>query len=107
MVEAMRNACAGRRGRLVEGLRTLGLGVPRMPAGAFYVLADARRWDTDSRRLAFRLLEDAHLAVTPGIDFGAAAEGWLRFCYAVPEATLIEALERLGPALARCSGGPT
>ena len=53
--------------------------MPVAPAGAFYVLADARRWDSDSRRLAFRLLEEAHLAITPGIDFGAAAEGWLRF----------------------------
>jgi len=105
-VTAMRDACARRRDLLVEGLRALGFGVPHAPAGAFYVLADARRWDTDSRRLAFRLLEEAHLAVTPGIDFGTAAEGWLRFCYAVPEETLMEALERLGPALARSSGSP-
>jgi aspartate/methionine/tyrosine aminotransferase len=102
-VASMRAACARRRDRLVAGLRDLGLGVPRMPAGAFYVLADARRWDADSHRLAFRLLEEAHLAVTPGIDFGTAAEGWLRFCYAVSEATIEEALERLGPALARCA----
>jgi len=103
-VRAMRAACAVRRDLLVSGLRRLGLGVPVAPAGAFYVLADARRWDSDSRRLAFRLLEEAHLAITPGIDFGAAAEGWLRFCYAVPETTLLEALDRLGPALERCEG---
>ncbi|MDH3687425.1 MAG: pyridoxal phosphate-dependent aminotransferase, partial [Myxococcales bacterium] len=103
-VRAMRDACAVRRELLVSGLRELGLGVPVAPAGAFYVLADARRWDSDSRRLAFRLLEEAHLAITPGIDFGTAAEGWLRFCYAVPEATLREALDRLGPALERCEG---
>jgi aspartate/methionine/tyrosine aminotransferase len=37
--------------------------------------------------------------VTPGIDFGAAGEGWLRFCYAATEASIEEALERLGRAL--------
>ena len=49
---------------------------------AFYVLADARRWGADSLRLAGRILDEAHVAVTPGIDFGAAGEGFLRFCYA-------------------------
>ena len=98
-VEAMRRACDRRRIRLVEGLRKLGFGVPMLPQGAFYVLADARAFDSDSRRLAFRLLEKAHVGVTPGIDFGAAAEGWLRFCTAVDEAVIEEALDRLAGAL--------
>jgi aspartate/methionine/tyrosine aminotransferase len=98
-VRAMREAYGRRRGLLVDGLRRLGFGIPRVPGGAFYVLADARRWDPDSRRLAFRLLEEAHVAITPGVDFGAAGEGWLRFCYAVSDATIEEALERLGSAL--------
>ncbi len=97
--EAMRCACDRRRLRLVEGLRKLGFGVPVLPQGAFYVFADARAFDSDSRRLAFRLLEQAHVGVTPGIDFGVAAEGWLRFCTAVDEAVIEEALDRLAGAL--------
>jgi aspartate/methionine/tyrosine aminotransferase len=96
---AMRDAYAGRRERLVEGLRKLGFGIPRLPDGAFYVFADARAFDGDSRRLAFDLLERAHVAVTPGIDFGAAGEGFLRFCYAASDAHLGLALERMGRAL--------
>jgi aspartate/methionine/tyrosine aminotransferase len=88
-----------RRRLLVEGLRKLGFGVPTLPRGAFYVFADARAFDGDSRRLAFRLLEQARVATTPGIDFGTAGEGWLRFCYAAPEAELEEALELLDGAL--------
>ena len=61
--------------RMLEGLARIGLRVHAPPAGAFYVLADARHVDRDSRRLAFRLLEEAHVAVTPGVDFGAAARG--------------------------------
>jgi len=95
MVEAYRR----RRGLLVEGLRKLGFGVPAPPRGAFYVFADARSFSRDSRRLAFDLLERAHVAVTPGVDFGAAGEGWLRFSLSAPDAAIAEALERLGRAL--------
>jgi aspartate/methionine/tyrosine aminotransferase len=98
-VERLRDALAPRRARLVEGLRALGFEVPGLPRGAFYVFADARRFGADSRALAFDLLERAQVACTPGIDFGAAGEGWLRFCYAVADAVLDEALARLGRAL--------
>ncbi len=99
--EAMRDAYALRRTKLVEGLRRIGFVVPRLPDGAFYVFADARAFDSDSRRLAFGLLERAHVAVTPGIDFGAAGEGFLRFCYAASDADLELALARMGDVLAR------
>jgi len=99
-VQAMRTAYARRRDLLVAGLRALGFGVAAAPKGAFYVLADARRFDTDSRRLAARILEEAHVAVTPGIDFGAAGEGFLRYCYASSDEAIGEALARLGRVLA-------
>ena len=98
-LEAMRAAYDRRRQLLVAGLRELGFGVPRLPLGAFYVFADARTFDADSRRLAFDLLENAHVAVTPGVDFGAAGEGWLRFCCAASEEDIGEALERLARVL--------
>jgi len=97
--DAMRDAYAVRRATLVDGLRKLGFGVPRLPDGAFYVFADARSFGADSRRLAFDLLERAHVAVTPGVDFGAVGEGFLRFCYATSDDDLALALERLAGAL--------
>jgi aspartate/methionine/tyrosine aminotransferase len=103
-VSAMRAACAKRRDRIVAGLRSLGFGIPHSPEGAFYVLADARRFGADSLRLAGQLLERAHVGTTPGVDFGSAAEGMLRFCYAVSESAIDRGLERLGdvlPALER------
>src|SRR5262249_56128462 len=95
MVEADR----GRRSLLLEGLRKLSFEVPVSPRGAFYVFADARTFGADSRRLAFDLLERAHVAVTPGVDFGAAGEGWLRLSLSAPDAAIEEALARLGRAL--------
>jgi aspartate/methionine/tyrosine aminotransferase len=100
---AMRVAYARRRDLLVDGLRRLGFGVPVLPEGAFYVFADARAFGRDSLALALALLERAQVGTTPGIDFGAAGEGFLRFCYAASDAALEEALVRMGrvlPALA-------
>jgi aspartate/methionine/tyrosine aminotransferase len=96
---AMVAAYQRRRGLLVDGLRKLGFVVPAPPQGAFYVFADARAFGADSRRLAFDLLERAHVAVTPGVDFGAAGEGWLRFALSAPDAAIAEALARIGRAL--------
>jgi aspartate/methionine/tyrosine aminotransferase len=96
---AMVEAYARRRGLLVDGLRKLGFGVPAPPRGAFYVFADARAFGADSRRLASDLLERAHVAVTPGVDFGPAGEGWLRFSLSAPDAAIEAALARLASAL--------
>ena len=54
--------------------------------------------------LARALLEGARVGTTPGIDFGAAAEGMLRFCYAVGAPALDEALERLAAVLPGLEG---
>jgi (5-formylfuran-3-yl)methyl phosphate transaminase len=97
--QAMLAAYTRRRTLLVDGLRKLGFEIPVPPAGAFYVFADARRFGADSRRLAFDLLERAHVAVTPGIDFGAAGEGFLRFSLSAPDAEIELALARLAQAL--------
>ena len=99
-VAAARAAYAKRRTLLVAGLRALGFGIAREPEGAFYVFADARAFGSDSVALAAALLERAHVACTPGIDFGAAGEGCLRFCYAASEGDIAEALARMQPVLA-------
>jgi aspartate/methionine/tyrosine aminotransferase len=101
----LRRLCEAGRSKLVRGLRDLGFGLPRAPEGAFYLLADARRFGGDSRALASALLERAHVGTTPGIDFGEAGEGMLRFCYAVSESALDEALARLSEILPALESG--
>ncbi|HXX47767.1 MAG TPA: aminotransferase class I/II-fold pyridoxal phosphate-dependent enzyme, partial [Myxococcota bacterium] len=98
-VAELRTAYALRRQVLVRGLAELGFGVPVLPRGAFYVFADARCFGADSRALAGRILERAQVAVTPGVDFGAAGEGWLRFSCTATEPDLREALARIAPVL--------
>ena len=103
-VHEMCEVYARRRSRLVSGLRELGFDIPHLPQGAFYVLAGAQRFGDDSKRLAFELLERAHVGVTPGSDFGEGGEGMLRFCYAVSEETIDLALTRLAAELPRLAG---
>jgi len=97
--ERMRATYETRRRVLVDGIRSLGLPLPVAPSGAFYVLADARAFGSDSLELAFALLERAHVAVGPGRDFGEAAEGFLRFSFALGEARIREGLTRLAAVL--------
>jgi aspartate/methionine/tyrosine aminotransferase len=94
-VERMRAEFARRRRLLMDGLRGLGFGIPAEPLGAYYLLADARHLDRDSLRLSRRILEEAHVAVAPGIDFGARAEGFLRFSFTTAYARIEEGLHRL------------
>ena len=84
-----------RRIALLAGLKKLGFGVQSSPVGAFYILADARHLGTDSLTLAYDILEKAHVGVAPGIDFGQAAEGYLRFSYANSLENIEEALARI------------
>lgn len=94
-VAQMRQAYDERRRYLVERLRQLGLKVAATPVGAFYVLADARHLGSDSLALAGEILEATGVALTPGIDFGPGAEGYLRFSYANSMENLRAATARL------------
>jgi len=94
-VITMRNVYDDRRRELVTRLRQLGFGVHSEPRGAFYVLADARHIDRNSQRLALDILEKTGVAVTPGVDFGEGAEGFLRFSYTRPLDEISAALQRI------------
>ena len=86
---------ADRRRAMVDGVRRIGLGVGFEPTGAFYVLGNARAWTNDSVRFAMEILEEAHVAVTPGAAFGPGAEGYLRFSYASSIERIEEGLRRI------------
>lgn len=84
-----------RRKRMIEGLKRLGLTTEVEPTGAFYVFANVSKLSNDSLALAFDILEKAHVAVTPGADFGEGGEGYLRFSYAAAPEKIDEGLRRL------------
>jgi aspartate/methionine/tyrosine aminotransferase len=94
-VARMRAIYDERRRFVIPGLRRLGFGIATEPTGAFYVLANAKRFTADSYAFAFEILERAKVGVTPGVDFGSNGEGYLRFSYANSKDNIAEALRRL------------
>jgi len=94
-VARMKRIYNERRQFIVQRLREIGFGITVEPTGAFYVFANAKRFSTDSYQLAFDILEKAHVGVTPGIDFGANGEGYLRFSYANSLENIAEGLDRI------------
>ena len=94
-VESMRRTYDKRRRYMIHRLRELGFGLTVEPAGAFYVLANAKHLSASSYELAFEILEKAGVGVSPGIDFGQNAEGYLRFSYANSLENIQEGLSRL------------
>ncbi|MEI8112809.1 MAG: pyridoxal phosphate-dependent aminotransferase [Bacteroidia bacterium] len=94
-VEHMKNIYNERRIYMISRLRELGFRITVEPTGAFYVFVDARHLSFDSYKLAFDILEKAHVGVTPGIDFGENGEGYLRFSYANSLENIMEGLNRL------------
>ena len=104
--ERRRAEFKARRDYFIPELNRLGLTVPVMPDGAFYAYADctaaaARLGVSGSWDFAFELMKRAHLAVTPGRDFGhAAPEQFVRFSTANSMAQLQEAVARLKAVLA-------
>jgi aspartate/methionine/tyrosine aminotransferase len=103
-VVRMRAVYDERRRFIIPGLRRLGFGIATEPTGAFYVLANAKRFTADSHAFAFEILEQAKVGVTPGVDFGRNGEGYIRFSYANSLDNIAEALRRLEAFLARRSG---
>jgi (5-formylfuran-3-yl)methyl phosphate transaminase len=91
---------AERRRVMIDGLRAIGFGVGFEPAGAFYILANARHFSADSLRFTYEILEQSHVALTPGVAFGRNAEGYLRFSYSASVERIREGLRRLGAFLA-------
>ena len=98
-LEHMRQEYDRRRRLVLRRLREIGLAIPAEPQGAFYVFCNMKKicksTGMDSYGLAFDILERAHLAVTPGTDFGPGGEGYVRLCYATDYDRIEEGMNRL------------
>jgi aspartate/methionine/tyrosine aminotransferase len=96
ILEDRRREFQRRRDFLVPALRDLGFRVPITPEGAFYVYAGIERFGVDSHTLAHRVIDEAGVAITPGLDFGAnRPERHVRFAYTRAMEELREGVARL------------
>jgi aspartate/methionine/tyrosine aminotransferase len=95
-LEANRAVYARNRALMLEGLPRAGFARIAPPDGAFYIYADVSDMGEDSRALAARILGEAGVAVTPGLDFDPVRGGrTLRFSYARATEDIAEGLARL------------
>jgi (5-formylfuran-3-yl)methyl phosphate transaminase len=100
-VECMRLEYGHRRRLLIDGLQKLGFEVAFEPQGAFYVFAEISRFSDDSYGFCKRMLREAHVAATPGVDFGShETRRYVRFAYTRGQECIEKALSRLANWLA-------
>jgi aspartate/methionine/tyrosine aminotransferase len=96
-LEAVRHGYEENRRILLEDLPRAGLDSFLPADGAFYLYADVSRFSTDSFAFATRMLEEAGVATTPGVDFDPLrGRSYLRLCYAGARQDMREAVERIG-----------
>jgi len=96
-MEAVKHGYEENRRILIHGLPKAGLDQMLPVDGAFYLYADVSRFSNDSFDFAKRMLEETHVAATPGVDFDPiSGRRFLRFCYAGAAAEMHEAVERIG-----------
>jgi aspartate aminotransferase len=90
-----------RRRNLAESLNTVnGIRCP-LVEGAFYAFADIRGTGMTSTQAADLFLQEAHVAVTPGVAFGLSGEGHVRLSFATSDDLLAAAADRIGQVLGR------
>jgi aspartate/methionine/tyrosine aminotransferase len=100
-MQAVRHGYEENRRILLTGLPKAGLDNILPVDGAFYLYADISRFGEDSLDFAKRLLEDTHVAVTPGVDFDPLqGRRFIRLCYAGSGADMHEAVARIARRLA-------
>ncbi len=96
-MEAVKHGYEANRRILVEALPKAGLDRFLPVDGAFYLYADVSRFSNDSFEFAKRMLNEAGVAATPGVDFDPVrGKHFIRFCYAGSSADMREAVERIG-----------
>jgi aspartate/methionine/tyrosine aminotransferase len=96
ILEGRRHEFDSRRKLLLAGLRKLGFRIDTEPQGAFYIYANIGDLEKDSQVLAGKLIEEAGVAATPGLDFGMNAPArHMRFAYTVAADKLAAGVERM------------
>ena len=100
--EAHRANYQEHRDFLLAELRDIGFKVPVEPTGAIYIYADCSKFSNDSFKLCEDLIENAGVAVAPGLDFGVyRANEHIRFSYPKPIPVLAEGVRRIRAHLGR------
>jgi aspartate/methionine/tyrosine aminotransferase len=100
--ESRRASLIARKKLILAGLQKCGLHVPVYPDGAFYVYIDVSSTGLSAMKFCERVLQEAHVALTPGNDFGEyQGDQYVRLSFASAESELEDGLHRLAIFMAR------
>lgn len=101
-LEAVKSGYVANRKLLLEGLPAIGLDRLLPVDGAFYIYADISRFTDDSLQFARKMLHEAGVAATPGVDFDPMhGHQFLRFSFAGAHEDMKQALVRMSEFLPR------
>jgi len=96
LLNQRRDEFAERRNYLLPALKEIGFDIPIVPDGAFYLYANCEKFSSDSYQFVTELLEQAGVAITPGVDFGSYnASKYVRFAYTTGMDNLKEGIARI------------
>jgi aspartate/methionine/tyrosine aminotransferase len=96
VLEERRELYRAQRDFLLPALKQLGFEIPVTPDGAFYIYANCSRFSDDSYTFCWDILEQAGVAITPGLDFGDNdPRHHVRVSYPKPIPVLEEGVRRL------------
>ena len=102
VLEERRAEFQRRRDFMVPALRELGFRIPIVPQGAFYIYAGCEKFGLDSSAFALRVLEEAGVAITPGLDFGTnRPKRYVRIAYTRSMEELEDGVRRIAKLVGR------
>ena len=93
--DEMKKGFEKRRNTLVKEINSIDKLSCKYPKGTFYALVNIKRTGMTSEEFAYALLENAHVAVVPGITYGSACEGYVRIAYTMNEDRILEGVDRI------------
>lgn len=95
VTDEMRAGFESRRNVLISELNKIDKISVTPPKGTFYALVNIKNTGMTSEQFAYSLLENAHVAVVPGITYGEACEGYIRIAFTMNEAKIVEGVRRI------------
>ena len=100
-VERMNAEYRARRDTVVAGINAIPSLSARIPEGAFYLFANNCETGIRAGEFARRLLDEAHVALSPGSAFGQSDQGYVRISYASSIDVLEKGIQRIAAFVAR------
>jgi aspartate/methionine/tyrosine aminotransferase len=93
--DAMKNEYNRRRIHMIDSMKNIGFNICGDPCGAFYIFAKHNKLNLNSNETVKNILNETHVALSPGTDYGPQGEGYLRFSYTTSTENIDTGIRRI------------